>query len=79
MIIMRRKEGFEVAIKQVCERCGDVTNGHKVYLGRYIAIDKLWTSNASSTWGTKKIDVCYECYREFERWMDNEANISQKS
>ena len=61
-----------MAIKHVCERCGNITNGHKIYLGRYIAIDKLWASNASSNWGKKKIDVCYECYLEFGKWMDND-------
>ena len=61
-----------MAIKQVCERCGSVTNGQKIYLGRYIAIDKLWASNAGSNWSKKKIDICYECYLEFEKWMDND-------
>lgn len=39
---------------------------------RYIAIDKLWASNAGSNWSKKKIDICYECYLEFEKWMDND-------
>lgn len=55
-------------IKRVCERCGNLSDGRKIYTGRTIATDiLLWRGN----WTTKKIEVCYECWKEFVKWMDN--------
>lgn len=56
-------------IKLICERCGKTTNGHKIYFGRFLATDQLITSQCTSNWGTKKINVCYDCWEEFNKWM----------
>ena len=61
-----------MAIKHVCEKCGNVTNGHKLYFGKYVAIDALSVWNAGSTWYNKRKNICNDCYKEFEKWMDNE-------
>lgn len=68
------KGGDKMAIKRVCERCGDISNSHKVYFGRYVATNIL--PSRSVHWLRKKKYVCFECYKEFENWLRKNKNFS---
>lgn len=60
-----------MSLKNMCDRCGKITHGHKLYFGRFVAIDALSVWNAGSTWYKKRKDICFDCYTEFEKWLDN--------
>lgn len=55
--------------KHYCDRCGQLCNGFKKH-GKYTIRE---TDSFCS------LDLCNECQKELEDWMDNKTNINNQS